>query len=158
MTGQGAADPARGATGEQASDEQMSDEQFAARETARLRGAGRAVAGMLAGTLVLEALTVILVPRVVAQFGTGLTAPKLTALLVLAGALVVVAFVQRRRWGVAAGSVLQLGVIGCGLLTGAMYVLGALFGLIWLYELRVRQDLLTVRQPPGSSARPDPPA
>lgn len=122
--------------------------EFAALERARLAGAARGVRGMLAGTLCLEAFTVVLVPSTVAKFGTGLTAVKLTVLLVLAGLLVVGAFVQRRRRGAVYGSALQLGVIGCGLLTGAMYVLGALFAAIWLYELRVRHDLLTPRPAP----------
>jgi hypothetical protein len=125
-------------------------EDFAALERARLAGAARAVRGMFAGTLCLEAFTVILVPFTVSQFGTGLTAVKLTVLLGLAVLLVVTAFAQRRRWGTPFGSLLQLGVLACGLLTGAMYLLGGLFALIWWYELRVRRDLLTPRMPPSS--------
>jgi hypothetical protein len=125
-------------------------EDFATLEQARLRGAARAVRGMFAGTLCLEAFTVVLVPRTVAQFGTGLTTVKLAVLLVLAALLVVVAFLQRRRWGTPLGSVLQVGVIGCGVLTGAMYALGGIFALIWLYELRLRRELLTPRSAPPS--------
>ncbi|HEY9388578.1 MAG TPA: DUF4233 domain-containing protein [Mycobacteriales bacterium] len=124
-------------------------EDFAALEQARLRGAAKGLRGMFAGTLCLEAFTVILVPRTVAQFGTGLTTAKLTVLLVLAGLLVAAAFLQRRRWGTALGSVLQLGVVGCGVMTGAMFVLGGIFVLIWLYELRLRKDLLTPRSIPA---------
>jgi hypothetical protein len=102
----------------------------------------RAVRGVFAGTLTLEALTVLFVPRAIAQFGAGLTGVRLGLLLGLAGLLLVVAFSQRRRWGVAAGTVLQVGLLGCGVLTAAMYALGAVFGLIWIYLLRMRRDLL----------------
>jgi hypothetical protein len=103
---------------------------------------GRAVRGAFAATLVLEALTVLFVPRAIAQFGPGLTPVRLGLLLGLAGALAVTAFCQRRRWGLAAGSLLQLGLVACGVLVGAMYALGIVFGLIWIYLLRLRRDLL----------------
>jgi hypothetical protein len=134
------ADPAAGAD----------RDEWTAREEARVRGAARAVRGMFAGTLCMEAFTVALVPTVVAKFGDGLTAAKLTALLVLAGLLVVSAALLRRPWGLALASALQFAVIACGVLTGAMYALGVLFGLIWLYELRVRRELLVRRPPPAA--------
>lgn len=144
-------DPAPGAsagTGETGEAGQTDEREWAAREEARVRGASRAVRGMFAGTLCMEAFTVALVPTVVAKFGSGLTAPKLAALLGLAGLLVATAFLLRRRWGLALASALQFAVIACGVLTGAMYALGVLFGLIWLYELRVRRELLTHRPAP----------
>jgi hypothetical protein len=102
----------------------------------------RAVRGLFAGALTLEALVVLFVPRAIAQFGDGLTGVRLGLLLGLAALLLVVAFSQRRRWAVAAGTVLQAAVIACGLLTAAMYALGIVFALIWVYLLRVRRDLL----------------
>ncbi len=97
--------------------------------------------------LCLEALTVLFVPRAIAQFGPGLTAGRLTLLLVLAGLLLVTAFLQRGPAGLVLGSVLQLAVLATGLLTGAMYVVGGLFAAVWLYLLRLRRDLLR-RAPP----------
>ena len=97
--------------------------------------------GAFAATLCLEALTVLFVPRAIAQVGAGLTTARLAFALGLAGALLVTAFLQRSRVGLALGSVLQLGVVATGLLTGAMYVVGALFALIWVYLLRVRREL-----------------
>jgi hypothetical protein len=102
----------------------------------------RAVRGALAGMLVLEALTVLLVPRAIAQFGPGLTAVRLGLLLGLAAALLVAAGLQGRRAGRVLASVLQSAVIATGLLAGVMYVLGVLFGLAWLYLLRVRRAVL----------------
>jgi Protein of unknown function (DUF4233) len=102
----------------------------------------RAVRGVFAGTLTLEAVVVLFVPRAIAQFGDGLTGVRLGLLLGLAGLLLVVAFSQRRRWGVAAGTGLQVALIACGVLTAAMYALGIVFALVWVYLLRLRRDLL----------------
>ena len=102
----------------------------------------RAVRGVLAGTLGLEALMVLFVPRAIAQTGPGLTTARLVVLLVLFGLLLVTAFVVPRRVGLVLGSVLQLAVIACGVFTVAMYILGLIFLAIWLYELRVRVQLL----------------
>jgi hypothetical protein len=110
-------------------------------EAARQR-ARRAVHGALAATLGLEALTVLFVPRAIAQSGAGLTAVRLAVLLGLAGLLIVGAVLQRHRVGLALGSVLQLGVIATGVFTSAMYVLGGLFALIWIYLLRIRRATL----------------
>jgi Protein of unknown function (DUF4233) len=102
----------------------------------------RAVRGAFAATLTLEALVVLLVPRAIAQFGSGLVGWKLAALLVLAGLLVLTAALLRRRAGLLLGTALQLALIGCGFLTGAMFILGLIFAGIWLYLLRLRRDLL----------------
>lgn len=108
-------------------------------ERARL---DRVFRGVNAAILALEALTVLLVPRTVAQIGSGLTGPKLTVTLVLAAALLLLAGLQRRRWAFVAGSVLQVALIGTGFLVTAMFFLGVVFAGIWLYTLRLRADLL----------------
>lgn len=108
----------------------------------RTQRAERAVRGVLAGTLGLEALMVLFVPRAIAQTGPGLTTGRLVILLVLFALLLVTAFVVPRRAGLILGTVLQFAVIACGVLTIAMYVLGVIFLAIWVYELRVRSQLL----------------
>lgn len=102
----------------------------------------RAVRGVFAATLTLEALTVLFVPRAVAQFGSGLTTTKLVLLISLAVLLIVAAALMKRRAGLVLGSVLQLAIIACGVFTSAMYVLGVIFGAIWLYALQIRRRLL----------------
>jgi len=109
--------------------------------------AARAVRGAFAATLCLEALTVLFVPRAIAQVGAGLTPARLAFLLGLAGALLVTAFLQRSRVGLAVGSALQFGIVATGLLTGAMYVLGAVFALIWVYLLWMRRELTRRSRP-----------
>jgi hypothetical protein len=102
----------------------------------------RAVRGAFAATLGLEAVTVLFVPRAIVQVGPGLTPARLGLLLGLAGLLIVTAFLQRRRAGPVVGTALQLAVVATGLLTAAMYVVGALFLLTWLYLLRLRRKVL----------------
>lgn len=104
--------------------------------------ATKAIRGVFAGILCLEAITVLFVPRAVAQFGDGLTTAKLAYTLSLAGLLIITAGLLRRHWALGLGTLLQLAIIGCGVLTTAMYVLGAVFAAIWIYALRVRTQVL----------------
>lgn len=93
-----------------------------------------------AAVLALEALTLLLVPRTVAQTG-GVTGANLAVTLGLTAVLVVLAGLQRRRWGRAAGSVAQVAFLATGFIVTAMFFLGAVFGAIWLYAIRVQRDL-----------------
>lgn len=118
-------------------------------EAARARIA-TSMRGVYAAILALEALTVLLVPRTVAQ-GGGLQGGTLTVLLVLAGALVVVAGSQRRSWGFAAGSVAQVALVATGFIVTAMFVLGLVFGGIWVAAYRLQRDLLGRAGPPPTA-------
>lgn len=111
-------------------------------DAARRARAARAVRGTLTAALCLEALTVLFVPRAIAPVSAGgLTGARLAVLLGLAAALLVAAGLQRFRAGVVLGSVLQVAVLATGVLSSAMYVLGVLFGAVWIYLLRVRREL-----------------
>ncbi|MDQ3464699.1 MAG: DUF4233 domain-containing protein [Actinomycetota bacterium] len=100
----------------------------------------RVMSGVYAATLALEALTLLLVPRTAAQ-GGGLTGVTLSVTLGLAAAFAVLAGMQRRRWGFAAGSAAQVAFIATGFIEPAMFFLGGVFGVIWLYTIRVQHDL-----------------
>jgi hypothetical protein len=104
--------------------------------------AGRALNGAAAAVLILEGITVLFVPRAIAQSGPGLTGVRLTLLLVLAAVLIVASGLQRRSWGVIAGTALQAPLLLTGLMAGVMWFLAGLFVLIWLYLLQIRKDLL----------------
>ncbi len=104
------------------------------------RPPARPMSGVYAGTLALEALTLLLVPRTVAQV-SGLTGLNLTLTLGLAVVLAVLAGMQRRPWGFAAGSVGQVALLATGFVVPAMFFLGAVFGGIWLYTYKVQRDL-----------------
>jgi hypothetical protein len=104
--------------------------------------AARALGGAAAGVLVLEGIAVLFVPRGIAQSGPGLSGGRLAFLLALAVVLILAAGVQRRSWGLIAGTVLQVPLLLTGLLNSVMWFLGGAFVLIWLYLLQVRKDLI----------------
>ena len=104
--------------------------------------AARALRGAAAGVLVLEGIAVLFVPRGIAQTAEGLGGVRLTLLLVLAVVLVLAGGVQRRPWGVFVGTALQVPLLLTGLLNAAMWFVGGIFVLIWLYLLQVRKELL----------------
>jgi Protein of unknown function (DUF4233) len=104
--------------------------------------AARALRGAAAAVLVLEGIAVLFVPRGIAQTEEGLGGVRLTLLLVLAVVLVLAGGVQRRPWGVVVGTALQVPLLLTGLLNAAMWFVGGIFVLIWLYLLQVRKELL----------------
>ena len=116
--------------------------------------AGRALGGAAAAVLVLEGIAVLFVPRGIAQSGPGLTGGRLTFLLVLAVLLILAGGLQRRPRGLVVGTALQVPVLLTGLLNSAMWIVGGVFVLIWLYLLQVRKELLGT--PFGPPAAPPP--
>ncbi len=113
-----------------------------AEDQERIRRADRATRGGLAALLCLEAFVVLLVPRAIAQTASGLSATKTSLLIGLAVLLVACGFALRRRWGVAAGSALQLLVAATIALIPAIAVVVVFFLLIWWYLLRTRHQLV----------------
>ena len=107
----------------------------------RARRADKATRGGLAGILGLEAVIVLLVPRAIA-FTTGLGTTRTVVLVALAVLLVAAAAVQRRPWGIAVGSVLQVPFIATGFFIGTMFLIGAIFALIWWRLLALRHELV----------------
>jgi hypothetical protein len=122
--------------------------------------AGRALNGAAAGVLVLEGIALLFVPRGIAQQAGGLGTGRLVALLALALVVVLSSGLQRRRQGLVVGTVLQVPVLLTGLWSGAMWIVGGAFALIWLYLLQVRKDLLgsPFGPPPAPPAGPTDPA
>jgi len=86
----------------------------------------------------LEGLVLLLaVPAVISLERGDVSALKVGYLLVMALLLFLAAGVLRRPGGKAFASVLQVLVIAGGLITWPMYVIGAAFGAIWIYWLRL---------------------
>ena len=112
-----------------------------------LRNPGAAVRGVGAAALAAEGLVLLLaiVPlRVLGATGTGGT----ILVVVLAVVSFALAGLLRHRWAWIAGSVLQVVLFGSGFVVhSSLAVLGVLFGLVWLYVLRVRRTVL------GTSSR-----
>jgi hypothetical protein len=108
----------------------------------KIRRADRATRGGLAGLLCLEAFVVLLVPRAIAQTSSGLSGTKTVLLLGLALLLVGCGFLLRRRWGIGAGTGLQLLVAATVLLIPVIAIVVVFFLLLWWYLLRTRHQLL----------------
>jgi uncharacterized protein DUF4233 len=116
--------------------------------------AGRALGGAASAILLLEGIAVLFVPRGIAQSGPGLTGPRLTVLIVLAVLLLLACGVQRRPQGLLVGTVLQVPLLLTGLLGSAMWLVGGVFVLIWLYLLQIRKELLGSPFGPPPTAPP----
>jgi hypothetical protein len=103
--------------------------------------ANRATRGALAGVLCLEALVVLLVPRAI-RFTIGLGATRTTLLIVLAVVMVATGALLRRRWGIGAGTLLQVPFLLTGFWLVSMFLVAAVFAAIWLYLLNLRHELV----------------
>jgi len=89
-----------------------------------------------ATVLSFEAL-IVFFAGLVAMHGKGGLGLTLGVPSALAVACLVVAGMLRRRWGYIAGWLLQIAVVATGVLVPAMYVVGAIFLLLWWYGLRL---------------------
>ena len=98
--------------------------------------------GVCAAVLALESIVVALALLVLPKFGSGATPTGVAVIAGVAVALLVAAFLQRRPWGLGPALGLQPAVIACGLLVGALGVLGVVFALVWAGILLLRRDLL----------------
>jgi hypothetical protein len=94
---------------------------------------------MGAGTLVIEALVLLLAIQPIRVLGGELSGAALTAVIVLAGIAVVLAGLMGRAWAWHAGTALQGLLLLAGVLHWSLTVLGVVFGLVWAYVLHVRR-------------------
>ncbi len=116
----------------------------------------RGFRGVMAGTLVLEAIVVLLALPVVGAVGGGLTAISLTYLIGLAAVLLVLAGLQGRSWAIWVNLAVQLVPIGGFVIYPGVGFVGLLFAAVWgliaymRAEVRWRQQrgLLPGQQPP----------
>ncbi len=98
----------------------------------------RGLRGIFAGTLVMEAIVVGLALLVVHRLGGGMGGPAGWYTAGLALAMVVAAFVQRRRWGLGLALTLQAAMVAGWFAHPALGAMGVLFVLVWSYLLYVR--------------------
>ena len=113
--------------------------------------------GVMAGTLILEAIVVLLALPVVGVSSTGLTWTSGGFVIGLAVVLILMAGLQGRPWAIWANLGIQLVVIAGALIHGAIGFIGVIFAVVWLLivylrgEVKRRQDrgLLPGQQPPG---------
>ncbi|MFI7212629.1 DUF4233 domain-containing protein [Micromonospora maritima] len=107
-----------------------------------LRNPDKAVRGLGAGTMSLEALVLLLAIQPIRVVGGDLSGAAIGAIVALAVACVVLAGMMRRPWAWHAGTVLQGLLLLSGLLHWSLFVLGVIFALVWAYALHVRRVIL----------------
>jgi hypothetical protein len=112
----------------------------------------------MAGTLILEAIVVLLALPVVGRVGAGLTAASGGYLIGLAVVLVLLAGVQGRPWAIWVNLAMQLVVIAGVVVHGAIGFIGVLFLAVWLLIAYLRAEVLRRQRRgllPGQQSPPD---
>ena len=112
--------------------------------------------GVMAGTLILEAIVVLLALPVVSTADGGLTAVTGSYLIGLAVVLVLLAGLQGRPWAIWVNLGIQLVLIAGWAVYGAVGFIGLIFAGVWLLILYLRSEvkrreehgLLPGQQPP----------
>ena len=98
--------------------------------------------GVMAGTLILEVITVLLALPVVSAVGGGLTPWSTAYLLGFSALLVLLAGVQGRPWAIWANLGLQLVLIGGWWIYSLVGVMGLIFTGVWLLVAYLRGEVL----------------
>ncbi|WJY99365.1 hypothetical protein CHAN_03710 [Corynebacterium hansenii] len=101
--------------------------------------------GVMAGTLIMQAISVWLGLTVVARVdGGGLFGPTVAMWYVglLGLALAVMAFLQKKPWALPANIVLQVFGVLAILVHWSMGFVGIFFALVWAYILHLRKNLI----------------
>ncbi|MFS8103606.1 DUF4233 domain-containing protein [Lentzea alba] len=102
----------------------------------------KAFRGIMAGTLVLEVIVVALALPVIAKLHGGVgTLVGWVAFGFIAVFIAMCAFVGR-SWAIPAVVGLHVLLIATWILLPALGVIGVIFGLVWVYMLWLRKDLL----------------
>lgn len=98
--------------------------------------------GVMAGTLILEMITVLLALPVVASVGGGLTPVSTGYLVGFAVLLGLLAGVQGRPWAIWANLVVQLILVAGFLIYPAVGFMGVLFLVVWGVIAYLRAEVL----------------
>lgn len=112
-----------------------------------LRNPRAAVRGLGAGTLVLEAITLLLAVQPLRMLGAGTAA--VVSVVVLAGAAVLLAAFLRYQVTWYLVGALNLAVTLCGFFQWSIGVIGVVFALVWWWVLHVRRTILGGIQSPS---------
>ena len=107
-----------------------------------LRDPAAAVRGLGAGTLVMEAVVLLLAIQPIRVLGGRLSGAGVAAVVGLAVLALALAGLIRRRWAWPAGGVLQALLLLAGFLHWSLGVLGIIFAAAWWYATHVRRTIL----------------
>ena len=114
--------------------------------------------GVMAGTLILEAIVVLLALPVVGAVGGGLTPVALGYLIGLAVILVLLTGLQGRSWAIWLDLGVQLALIAGFLLYPGVGLIGVLFAGLWALIAYLRAEVLRRQRRgmlPGQQPPPD---
>jgi biotin transporter BioY len=98
--------------------------------------------GVMAGTLILEAIVVLLALPVVARTDGGLTALRGGYLIGFAVVLVLLAGVQGKPWAIWVNLAMQLVLIAGFVVHGAVGFIGVIFLAVWVFIAYLRAEVL----------------
>ena len=107
-----------------------------------LRNPPAAVRGVGAGTLVIEALVLLLAIVPLHVLGVRSAGTAIACVVALAVVCILLAGMLSRSWAWWGGIVAQVALIACGYFHVALGILGVLFLLLWIYVLSVRRTVL----------------
>jgi hypothetical protein len=97
--------------------------------------------GVMAGSLIMEAIAVALALPVIAKLAGGIGSGTAWAVVAIAVALIVLCGQLKRSWAVKAVLVLQVAMIAFFFAVPAVAVLGFVFLAFWLWILWLRRDV-----------------
>jgi hypothetical protein len=114
--------------------------------------------GVMAGTLILEAIVVLLALPVVARIGGGLTTASGGYLIGLAVVLVLLAGVQGRSWAIWVNLAIQVVLVAGFVVHVAVGFIGCIFLVVWAFIAYLRAEVLRRQKRgllPGQQSPPD---
>ncbi|MFE3026107.1 DUF4233 domain-containing protein [Nocardia tengchongensis] len=97
--------------------------------------------GVMAGTLVLEAITVLLALPVISAVGGGLRWWSVLYVVGLAVVMFLGVGVQRRPWAIPFNLALQVALLLGGFIHISILVIGVVFVAVWVFVLFLRADV-----------------
>ena len=100
--------------------------------------------GVMAGTLIMQAISVLLGLTVVTRISEGQINQTFSVvyITVLGLALIVMAFLQKKKWALKANIVLQVFGILAIFTHFSMGIVGIFFALVWVYIFNLRKNLI----------------
>ena len=107
-----------------------------------LRNPAATVRGLGAGTLIIEAIVLLLAIQPIRLMGGQLSGAGVAVVVALAVWAVVVSGLMKRSWAWHAGTVLQACLLLSGFLHWSLGALGVIFAATWAYATYVRRTIL----------------
>lgn len=100
--------------------------------------------GVVAGVLILEAITIFLALTVILKIDDGelWTTFNWGYITALGVAHTVLAFLTRFKWALPVAIVLQVLLLAGGLIHWSVFAIGVMFGVVWWFVLTLRRNML----------------